>query len=128
MICNFSTTKSLKLFVIFLIIYFHDCYQAETTGNSKREKWLDHNYWFKWETTDIQKSIKLRVEVKTKGWFGFGFSKHGMTTEADIVIGWVDERGQSSSYVSRLKTDLINYQFFNNTRLLGRQIWPPFSR
>ena len=110
MICNFSTKKSLKHFVIFVIIYYLDCYQAETTGNSKREKWLDHwllyviRFPFEpkvWEKNDIQKSIKLRVEVKTKGWVGFEFSKHGMTTEADIVIGWVDARGQSSFNVSR---------------------------
>ena len=93
--------KSLNIFVVFLISNFLDYYQAETSGNSNRERWLDHNYWFRWETNDINKSITFRVEVKTKGWVGFGFSKHGITTEADIVIGWVDERGQSSFNVSR---------------------------
>ena len=91
----------MKLLIAFLIINCLDYYQAETSASSNREKWLDHNYWFEWERNDIQKTIKFRVEVKTKGWVGFGFSKHGMTTEADIVIGWVDERGQSSFNVSR---------------------------
>ena len=92
--------KSMILLVVFLINCL-DCDQAVNTGNSNREKWLGHNYWLKYETNDTQKSIKFRVEVKTKGWVGFGFSKHGITTEADIVIGWVDERGQSSFNVSR---------------------------
>ena len=94
--------KSVNLVVFFVWINCLDYCQAETTSNSKRENWLDHNYWFKWETNDIDKSIKIRVEVKTKGWVGFGFSKHGITTEADIVIGWVDERGQLFFNVNRV--------------------------
>ena len=93
--------KSVNLFVFVVIINCLGYYQAENNGDSNREKWLDHNYWFKWETNDNKKSIKLRAEVKTKGWVGFGLSKHGLATEADIVIGWVDERGQSSFNVSR---------------------------
>ena len=92
--------KSIILFVVFLIHCLNSD-QAENTGNWSSEKWLGQNYWLKYETNDTQKSIKFRVEVKTKGWVGFGFSKNGLTTEADIVIGWVDERGQSSFNVSR---------------------------
>lgn len=36
--------------------------------------------------------VLFRVEARTKGWIGIGFSPNGGMENADIVIGWVDER------------------------------------
>ena len=100
---KYSTMKSIILFILFLIINCLDHHQAESRfepRNSNREKWLGKDFLIKWETNDTKQSIKFSIEVKTKGWIGFGFSKHGIKTEVDMVIGWVDDRGVSSFYVS----------------------------
>ena len=82
------------------------------------ENWLQNNYLFKWKTDDINKTIIIRIEVQSKGWVGFGFSKHGKIQEVDLVIGWVDEMGQTilkaslnlSSYVYISLGTRMNFQ------------------
>lgn len=45
--------------------------------------------------------IAFRVEARTKGYLGIGFSPNGGMKGADIVIGWVDDRnGQAYLLVS----------------------------
>ena len=60
------------------------------------ESWFKNNYLFKWKTDDINKQVIMRIEVQSKGWVGFGFSKHGQTQEVDLVIGWVDQMGHTT--------------------------------
>ena len=57
------------------------------------------NYLFKWKRDDTNKVLTVRVEVKTKGWVGFGFSSHGLMTKSDLVIGWVDEPCNSAFFL-----------------------------
>lgn len=38
------------------------------------------------------KEILFRVEGRTRGYVGVGFSPHGGMAGADIVLGWVDDR------------------------------------
>ena len=45
-----------------------------------------HMYW---EFDD--ESITFEVQVKTRGWVGFGISSTGGMTNADVFIGWVKD-------------------------------------
>lgn len=42
--------------------------------------------------------ISFRVEAKTKGYIGIGFSPNGGMEGADIVIGWIDDN-DSKAYL-----------------------------
>lgn len=45
--------------------------------------------------------ILFRVEARTRGYIGIGFSPNGGMEDADIVIGWVDDRnGRAYLHVS----------------------------
>ncbi len=63
--------------------------------------WLDHNnkYHLKWKTNDKTDTISFLVEVKTKGWVGFGISPNGGMKNSDIVIGWVTDDGKTYFHV-----------------------------
>src|ERR1700712_3149235 len=74
------------------------------------EKLLHQDYLFKWKTNAINKSITFSVEVMTKGWVGFGLSKHGKTNEADMVYGWVDGQGKSTFKVIFIQLFKISYK------------------
>ena len=86
--------------LILMIFTFANISDCKSRDEWFAQKWLDENYLFKWKTNHLDKEVIIRVEVMTKGWVSFGFSKHGKTTEADIVIGWVDDFGRTTINVS----------------------------
>lgn len=47
--------------------------------------------------------ITFEVQVRTQGYIGFGFSRDGSRTGADIVIGWV-EHGQTYFQVREMNS------------------------
>ena len=63
--------------------------------------WLDHNhkYHLKWNTDYESESITFLVEVKTKGWVGFGISPNGGMKNSDVVIGWITGEGTTYFHV-----------------------------
>ena len=54
-------------------------------------------HWLKHPET---KEIEFRVEVRARGWFGFGISPNGGMINSDIVIGWIDDSGVTHFHVS----------------------------
>ena len=64
------------------------------------EEWLDQNYLLKWKNNEIEKIITFKVEVRTKGWVGFGLSRNGKTVNADMIFGWVNNIEPPFFYVS----------------------------
>ncbi|KAK9745804.1 Copper type II ascorbate-dependent monooxygenase, N-terminal domain [Popillia japonica] len=66
----------------------------------------DLSQWTHWEYLDDEKNILLRwqtrhqeilfrVEARTLGYVGIGFSPNGDMEGADITIGWVDDSGKA---------------------------------
>ncbi len=49
-----------------------------------------------WHSGGINGSdlITFEVQVATKGWIGLGFAPSGGMANADIVIVWIDAKGQ----------------------------------
>lgn len=71
----------------------------------------DLSQWTHWEYLDDEKNILLRwqtrhqeilfrVEARTLGYVGIGFSPNGDMEGADITIGWVDDSGKAILLVS----------------------------
>lgn len=72
----------------------------------------DISQWTHWEYLDAERNVLLRwqtrhqeilfrVEAKTLGYVGIGFSPNGGMEGADIVIGWVDDSGKAELLVSK---------------------------
>ncbi len=45
-------------------------------------------------------TIAFAVNVSTTGWVGFGLSPNGQMPLSDVVIGWVDDQGETQFQVS----------------------------
>lgn len=51
---------------------------------------LDENFRLLWKVRDPE--IIFEVQVRTKGYIGFGFSRSDYIYGSDIAIGWVDDK------------------------------------
>ena len=56
---------------------------------------LDDGYTLHWNFNLEQQSIDFAVNVSTTGWIGFGLSPNGQMPQSDVVIGWVDNDGNT---------------------------------
>ncbi len=56
--------------------------------------WLDpyKKFSLKWNIDDKEEFITGLLEVKTRGWIGFGLSPNGGMKGSDIMIAWVDDK------------------------------------
>ncbi|KAL3274507.1 hypothetical protein HHI36_015890, partial [Cryptolaemus montrouzieri] len=67
-------------------------YQSEPVDQWTHSEILDKDgaVVLKWQPR--HQEILFRVEARTRGYVGIGFSPNGGMEDADIVIGWVDDR------------------------------------
>ena len=56
---------------------------------------LDDGYTLHWNFDLEQQAIGFAVNVSTTGWVGFGLSPNGQMPQSDVVIGWVDNDGNT---------------------------------
>ena len=61
---------------------------------------LDEGYTLHWNFDLERQTIAFAVNVSTTGWVGFGFSPNGQMPQSDVVIGWVDNDGNTQFHVS----------------------------
>ena len=61
---------------------------------------LDDGYKLHWNFDLEQQTIAFAVNVSTTGWVGFGLSPNGQMPQSDVVIGWVDNDGNTQFHVS----------------------------
>jgi hypothetical protein len=59
-----------------------------------------YGYTLHWNFNLEQQTISFAVNVSTTGWVGFGLSPNGQMPQSDIVIGWVDNDGNTQFHVS----------------------------
>ena len=85
---------------LWLLFVLSNCVDVQGHYDWQKVRWLNHNYLLKWRVDTKEKVINFRVEATTKGWVGFGLSRFGRTEEVDMVIGWVDDVGQSTFNVN----------------------------
>lgn len=74
---------------------------SESSARSKRdsgdfEPWthsqvLDNDGYIVLRWQPRHQEITFRIEARTRGYVGIGFSPNGGMKEADIVIGWIDD-------------------------------------
>ena len=57
-------------------------------------------YKLHWNFDLEQETIAFAVNVSTTGWVGFGLSPNGQMPGSDVVIGWVDNDGDTQFHVS----------------------------
>ncbi|CAL8068076.1 unnamed protein product [Orchesella dallaii] len=62
----------------------------------RHKKQLDPigRYLLEWEVNFSEQKITFNVTVQTKGYVGFGLSRSGKMSGADIIIGGVDQKGR----------------------------------
>ena len=61
---------------------------------------LDDGYTLHWNFDLEEQTIAFAVNVSTTGWVGFGLSPNGQMPQSDVVIGWVDNDGNTQFHVS----------------------------
>jgi hypothetical protein len=81
------TSKSLLLLLVLSLM------TARCSSNDIR--WdhsvdLDENFHLMWRVKEPD--IIMEVQVKTRGYIGFGFTRSEYIYGADMVIGWVDNK------------------------------------
>ena len=79
--------------------------QLATCAHSLEEEYhfsaiLDDGYTLHWNFDLEQQTIAFAVNVSTTGWVGFGLSPNGQMPQSDVVIGWVDNDGNTQFHVS----------------------------
>ena len=53
-----------------------------------------------WNFSTTEETITFGVNVSTNGWVGFGISPSGGMVNSDVIIGWVNDEGQTFFHVS----------------------------
>lgn len=97
---------------LFVLSYFVTGLKANEWNH---ETWLDPHEKFhvKWTNDYASKTITFFVEVKTRGWIGFGLSPNGGMKNSDIIIAWVDDNdGKTYFHVRNLY--VFNILIINN--------------
>lgn len=101
--------------IVFILTIINFCYRQWTSSTSTMEtrlvqvlsvlclvqygkgaRWshsamLNPDYRLLWSLGPGKQDITFELQVRTLGYIGFGFSKDGRMTGADMVIGWVDK-------------------------------------
>ena len=83
------------LFSVFGVLYaHHNEWEHHTVIDSRGI------YHVSWRKDDIAEEITFLVEVKTRGWIGFGISPTGAMINSDLIIAWIDDNGKTHFHVS----------------------------
>ena len=61
---------------------------------------LDDGYTLHWNFDLEHQTVGFAVNVSTTDWVGFGLSPNGQMPQSDVVIGWVDNDGNTHFHVS----------------------------
>ena len=61
---------------------------------------LGDGYALHWNFDLEKQTIGFAVNVSTTGWVGFGLSPNGQMPQSDVIIGWVDNDGNTQFHVS----------------------------
>ena len=79
---------------------------------------LDDGYTLHWNFDLEQQTISFAVNASTTGWVGFGLSPNGQMPQSDVVIGWVDNDGNTQFPVSCMYLS-IHFSWYSHSGLLG---------
>jgi len=91
--CRFVSFQMLQLVVI-LITFLNFC---ESASISSDVEWttriqLEDGFEAHWLTTD-KEFITMEISAPTTGWVAVGFTDKGAMKGADIVMGWICDKG-----------------------------------
>lgn len=78
--------------------------QASAFGMYESSKIFSPSYHLYWTVDKSGQTIKLGVVAKTLGWIGFGISPNGGMPNADMMVGWVDDKDGTVSITDRMST------------------------
>ena len=86
--------------IVVTILLLAAIVQLATSAHNLEEKYrfsaiLDDGYKLHWNFDLEQQTIDFAVNVSTTGWIGFGLSPNGQMPQSDVVIGWVDNDGNT---------------------------------
>ena len=110
-----------KVVLVLNLMSIVSSFNYQFDGQWSGSRHFDQNYLFKWKTDEINKLLTIRVEVKTRGWVGFGFSAHGKMAESDLVIGWVIMYG-----TIMVSGKILATRFYLLAGLLGGGVREPY--
>ncbi|CAL8128851.1 unnamed protein product [Orchesella dallaii] len=88
--------QKLKCFNLSMLATFLQNASSDNQNPYKHRQTLDPRgkYILEWEVNWSEKRVIFNVTVETNGYVGFGLSKKGQMSGADIVIGGVDPSGR----------------------------------
>ena len=97
-------TRSLSVTTLFVLAAAMQLQMVKCAHNLDEEyrfsAILDDGYKLHWNFDLEQETIAFAVNVSTTGWVGFGLSPNGQMPGSDVVIGWVDNNGNTQFHVS----------------------------
>lgn len=83
-----------KYILIFLKLFLIICVSGVRWENAVN---LNDDFRMLWNVVD--REVTFEVQVRTLGYIGLGFSRDGLLSGSDIVIGWISQ-GQTYFQVS----------------------------
>jgi hypothetical protein len=100
--------KIINILIFALFLKYNNCW------NITIDVWKDGLYILNWNINNLTQEITFNMDVGTAGWIGLGFSKDGLMTGSDIIIGYIDSNGKPivtdrhaiGRYLPPLDTDL----------------------
>ena len=90
-----------------VLVLFAAASQLATCSHNLDEEYrfsaiLDDGYTLHWNFDLEEQTISFAVNVSTTGWVGFGLSPNGQMPQSDVIIGWVDNDGNTQFHVRLL--------------------------
>ena len=89
--------------IVLVVLLFLGTALSQEQGLSERYQFsrqLHDRYTLYWTYDPTAEEVSFAVSVQTTGWIGFGLSPTGQMPGSDVVIGWVDDNGDSYFDVS----------------------------
>lgn len=94
--CSMCTT-TVVLYLLLSLLH-QVCYcnpDANLTANYQFRQQLHERYTMYWSLDSATRTMSFAVRVQTTGWIGFGLSPNGQMPGSDVVIGWVNDNGDT---------------------------------
>ena len=124
------STQRLGIVALFIVVM-----QLASCSHNLEEEYrfsaiLDDGYTLHWNFDMEQQTIAFAVNVSTTGWVGFGLSPNGQMPQSDVVIGWVDNDGNTQFHVSLIHLSLRSPRYAHSGLLgitvawISRVEWP----
>ncbi len=108
------------MLLLLCVSFFSAVFAAVDLSSYPLSQELREGYMLHWGFDVDAQTIRFAVRVSTIGWVGLGLSPNGGMPNSDIVIGWVNDQGQTFLHV---RTWEHKFSYVLDLRIMIRFVW-----